>query len=167
MYLFTWMEEVNRALKRGFVVTSDYGFEKTQIRYDSTHKEAVWNLTENPKLPILTPGIDITHNVDFEILNKIAESLGLAHEYLGSFETFLTLFAPATIPINQEEYILIHSKMMKNDSAAPASLAETGVDIQGTDGGSARAGGDRKSELGERTLSGNEGVVLVPKRKGV
>ena len=115
LYLFTWMKEVNRVLKRGFVVTSDYGFEKTQIRYDSAHKEAVWNLTEDPKLPILTPGIDITHNVDFETLDKIAMSIGLKHEHLGSFGTFLTIFSPASIPINDEEYVLIHSKMISGE----------------------------------------------------
>ncbi len=121
LHLFTWMEEVNRVLKRGFVVTSDYSFEKTQTRYDSAHREAVWNLTENSRLPILTPCIDITHNVDFETLDKIARSFGLAHEHSGSFETFLMLFAPGAIPVNREEYILIHSKRMKNNGGAALS----------------------------------------------
>ncbi|MDD4955884.1 MAG: class I SAM-dependent methyltransferase, partial [Candidatus Omnitrophica bacterium] len=110
--LFTWMREVNRVLKRGFVVTSDYGFDKTDVRYNSAHKEAVWNLTEQPKLPILTPGIDITHNVDFETLDKIAAYFGLIHDSFAPFKTFLAAFSPIAIPINEEEFILTHSKGM-------------------------------------------------------
>ncbi|MFA6320870.1 MAG: SAM-dependent methyltransferase [Candidatus Omnitrophota bacterium] len=120
--LLPWMREVSRSLKRGFVVTSDYGFGKTATRYSSEHKESVWNLTENPKLPLLTPGIDITHNVDFETLDKIAARVGLDHEHLGSLDSFFSIFSSAAVPINPEEFILVSSKGMKTDlSGKPAT----------------------------------------------
>ena len=107
LYMRNWMKELHRVLKRGFVMTVDYGFKETQQRYDSRNEEAVWNFSGRP---ILRPGIDSTHNVDFETLNKVGVSEGFKHENLSPLDRLLDRTLPGAIPVNDEEYVLLLSK---------------------------------------------------------
>lgn len=120
LHLFDWMREVARTLRRGFVVTSDYGFEKTEDRYRSSLRESVWNFSGKP---LLEPGIDTTHNVDFETLKKIGQRAGLKTEHVGALPIYLLFFAPVMSTVNEKEFVLIQSKGIPEPaaSAVPAS----------------------------------------------
>ncbi len=125
--LFDWVKELVRVLRRGFVITADYGYEKTKIRYQSTHKEAVWTLTQNKT--VLDPGIDTTHNVDFETLRKIGERFGLNKEDTRLFSRYLNLFALVVWTANEEEFVLVQSKgMVAAETPEASSLGDNDAD---------------------------------------
>lgn len=72
-----WQKEIAKALKRGFVLTIDYGgkIEETLER----HKQAIWNKDFKQMLDIYarTGEIDITSNVNFYDLANWGNELGL------------------------------------------------------------------------------------------
>ena len=104
--MLSWQKELARVLKKGFVITSDYGYGKTADRFNSAHQESVWNFSGKDILQEV--GIDITSNVDFETLAKFGQQAGFKTEYLGDFERYLSMFSLAINLISN--YVVVQSK---------------------------------------------------------
>ncbi len=160
--LFPWVREINRVLKKGFVVAADYGFPATNIRYQSRLRTAVWNFDDRD---ILDPGIDITHNVDFETVRKIGESEGLTNDYLGRLDRGLSLFSPVLETANLEEYMLLLSKGLPPRSEVRAKGAGAEAGLNSRPRPELRAGEETfSSEIGRQLLEGK--IVRATDRYG-
>jgi hypothetical protein len=91
-------------LKKGFVITSDYGFNNILDRFASNDR-AVWNFAQKDILEEL--GIDMTSEVDFETMKLFGQELGFTTEYAGKFEDYLSLFSTVIAVISQ--WVLVQS----------------------------------------------------------
>ena len=93
--IFDWMEEINRAMEQGFIITIDYGYKADELfapfRKDGT-LTCYYRHTMNHD-PYIRIGLqDITAHVDFSTLMATGEKMGLKRTaYLEQYRFLIAL----------------------------------------------------------------------------
>ncbi len=109
--------EISRILKQGVALTMDYGFPQTQDRYHSDLKNAVWTFGDFDGVAPLKLGVDTTHNIDFETLQKMGAAQRLTQSKIEFLPYFLERYGFVGSTANPQEYVLIQVREIALEDA--------------------------------------------------
>ncbi len=104
------MAEISRTLNQGIVLTMDYGFEKTSHRFESDTVNSVWTFGDRDGEPPLKLGVDTTHNIDFQTLQKMGKIFGLNDSEVVFLPHYLGRFGYVGSTANPQEYVLAQAR---------------------------------------------------------